>query len=73
MSDRRDNGECIDPWFEEDWKLVGAKVVVVDGDKIKADTWYFIRDGEIMELKDEEDNIECASCQDKGKYKCCAV
>ena len=36
----------------EYWTLKGAKVVRVDGEKIKADTWYTMVDGEIVESID---------------------
>ena len=29
------------------------KVVVVDGDAVKADTWYKLEDGEVKEVRDE--------------------
>ena len=32
-------------------KLVDAKIVVVDGDKIKADTYYMLKNGEFAEVK----------------------
>ena len=33
-----------------------VKAIVVDGEKYKPDTWYTLRDGEVVEVKDEEDN-----------------
>ena len=36
----------------EYWTLKGAKMVRVDGEKIKADTWYTMVDGEIVESND---------------------
>lgn len=36
------------------WRLKGAKMVQVDGEKIKPDTWYRIEDGEIIEIEDAE-------------------
>lgn len=32
-------------------KLVEAKMAVVDGDKIKADTYYMLKNGEFAEVK----------------------
>ena len=33
------------------WKLAGAKMVQVDGEKIKADTYYRCVDGEVVEAE----------------------
>ena len=40
-------------WTQEEWNLKGAKMVRVDGDKIKENTWYTMVNGEIVEVKDE--------------------
>ena len=40
-------------WTQEEWNLKGAKMVRVDGDKIKENTWYTMIYGEIVEVKDE--------------------
>ena len=32
------------------WKLKGAKMVRVDGEKIKPDTWYTMENGEIVQV-----------------------
>ena len=40
-------------WTQEEWNLKGAKMVRVDGDKIKENTWYTMIRGEIVEVKDE--------------------
>lgn len=37
---------------EDEWVLVQAKMVQVDGEKIKADTYYELIDGEFVEAKD---------------------
>ncbi len=37
-------------WKQEEWNLKGAKMVQVDGDNIKENTWYIIENGEIIEL-----------------------
>ena len=34
-----------------EWHLQGAKMVQVDGEKIKADTWYTMLNGEIVEVE----------------------
>ena len=40
-------------WKQEEWSLKGAKMVRVDGEKIKADTWYTMKNGEILEVEEE--------------------
>ena len=40
-------------WTQEEWSLKGAKMVRVDGEKIKADTWYTMENGEIVEVDEE--------------------
>ncbi len=39
-------------WKQEEWKFKGAKMVQVDGEKIKEDTWYTMVNGEIVEAGD---------------------
>ena len=38
-------------WEQEEWSLKGAKMVQVDGETIKADTWYTMENGEVIEVK----------------------
>jgi len=38
---------------EEEWTLKSAKMVRVDGEKIKADTWYRMENGEIVEAEEK--------------------
>ena len=40
-------------WECDKWKLKGAKMVRVNGNEIKPDTWYKIENGEIVEAEDE--------------------
>ena len=40
-------------WKQEEWSLKGAKMVRVDGETIKPDTWYTMENGEIVEVKNE--------------------
>lgn len=40
--------------FWEDYELKEIKDAIVDGEKIKADTWYKLENGEFVEVKDEE-------------------
>ena len=37
---------------EEDYSIVAWKAAVVDGETIKADTWYTLRDGEFVEVQE---------------------
>ena len=37
-------------WTQEEWSLKGAKMVRVDGEKIKDDTWYRMEKGEVVEV-----------------------
>ena len=39
-------------WKQSEWNLKGAKMVRVDGDKIKPDTWYTMVNGEVIEVKE---------------------
>lgn len=40
---------------EDAWQLVGAKMVIVDGVNIKADTYYRCINGEVVEAIDEDE------------------
>ena len=41
--------EMSDSYEIKEWKAA-----VVDGETIKSDTWYTLKDGEFMEVKDDE-------------------
>lgn len=43
------DGDYKTPYDVESWELDGAKMVQVDGEKIKADTYYRCVDGEVVE------------------------
>lgn len=43
---------------KESWKLNGAKLVIVDGETIKADTYYRCINGEIVEVDEDGDLVE---------------
>lgn len=45
------DGDEHEYWKPDSWTLKGAKMVRVDGKIIKEDTWYIIRDGEVVEEK----------------------
>ena len=40
-------------WDEKTWIFKGAKMVVVDGKKIKENTWYGLRNGNVIEIKED--------------------
>ena len=42
-------------WTQNQWKFKGAKMVRVDGRSIKPDTWYTMKDGEIVEVEESEE------------------
>ena len=46
-------GDESEYWEQDSWTLKGAKMVRVDGKKIKADTYYTMKDGEIVEVEEE--------------------
>ena len=39
----------------EGWHIKCVKAAAVDGERIKADTWYMLQDGEFVEATDDED------------------
>ena len=39
-------------WDGNKYPFIAAKMVVVDGEKIKSDTLYMLQDGEIVEVKE---------------------
>ena len=41
-------------WKEETWTFKGSMMVRVDGENIKEDTWYTMKNGEIVEAEREE-------------------
>ena len=42
-------------WTQNQWKFKGAKMVRVDGENIKPDTWYTMKDGKIVEAEESEE------------------
>ena len=47
------NNKGGDPSEENTWSFAGAKMVQVDGEKVKADTWYMLKNGEVEEVENE--------------------
>ena len=46
--DRYDRSE------QKAWEFVGAKMFRVDGEKVKPDTWYRLKNGELVEVEDAD-------------------
>ena len=42
-----------DYWDEETWTFKGAKMVVVDDKNIKENVWYGLRNGKVVEIKED--------------------
>ena len=40
-------------WEEETWKFKGATMVRVDGENIKENTWYGLRNGKVVEIRED--------------------
>ena len=55
---RYSGGDYMDPYDKESWELTGAKMVVVDGEKIKEDTYYRCIEGEIVEVTEDGEIVE---------------
>lgn len=55
---RYSDGDYMDPYDKESWEFTGAKMVVVDGEKIKEDTYYRCIEGEIVEVTEDGEIVE---------------
>ena len=44
-----EDDDCYDRSEPNAWELAGAVMVRVDGEKIKTDTWYTMKDGKVIE------------------------
>ena len=47
-------GNTNNYWTESEWELKGAKMVEIDGEKYKGNTWYTMKNGEIVEWKEDD-------------------
>lgn len=47
------DGEYKNPFNKDSWELQGAKLVIVDGENIKEDTYYRCINGEIVEVNND--------------------
>lgn len=52
------DGSYKDMYNKDNWELTGAKMVVVDGEKIKEDTYYRCIEGEIVEVIEDGEIVE---------------
>ena len=52
------DGSYKDMYNKDNWELTGAKMVVVDGEKIKEDTYYRCIAGEIVEVTEDGEIVE---------------
>ena len=50
IGEKWSNGEYKRPYALENWELAGAKMVRVDGENIKEDTFYTLKDGKFVEV-----------------------
>ena len=48
------NSVILHYWYDDNGNIARYKVAQVDGEKIKADTWYTLKDGEFVEVLDED-------------------
>lgn len=55
---RYSDGDYMDPYDKESWELTGAKMIVVDGENIKEDTYYRCIEGEIVEVTEDGEIVE---------------
>ena len=40
-------------WKEEAWYFIGSLMIRVDGEKVKENTWYTLKNGELVDVEDE--------------------
>lgn len=52
------DGSYKDKYNKDNWELTGAKMVIVDGENIKADTYYRCINGEIVEVTEDGELVE---------------
>ena len=50
IGEKWSNGEYKRPYEVENWELAGAKMVRVDGENIKEDTFYMLKEGKFVEV-----------------------
>ena len=50
IGEKRPDGEYKNPDKVENWEFAGAKMIQVDGENIKEDTFYTLKDGKFVEV-----------------------
>ena len=58
IGEKYSDGDYKYPYRVESWELAGAKLVIVDGEKIKADTYYRCINGEIVEVDEDGEKLQ---------------
>ena len=58
IGEKYSDGDYKYPYRVESWELAGAKLVIVDGEKIKVDTYYRCINGEIVEVNEDGEIVE---------------
>ena len=51
LAEWESNGEIY--WREDTWTFKGATMIRVDGENIKENTWYGLRNGKVIEIKED--------------------
>ena len=41
---------------DDNWHILGVKAVKVDGKSVMPDKWYMLKNGEVVEVKDSDDD-----------------
>ena len=49
IGEKRPDGEYKNPYKVENWEFAGAKMIQVDGENIKEDTFYMLKEGKFVE------------------------
>ena len=49
---------CIGSWLvlterDDDWHILGVKAFRIDGKEYKANTWYMLKNGKVVEAKED--------------------
>ena len=50
IGEKRPDGEYKNTYKVENWEFAGAKMIQVDGENIKEDTFYMLKDGKFVEV-----------------------
>ena len=58
IGDRYSDGGYMNIYDKDNWKLRGAKLVIVDGENVKADTYYRCINGNVVEVNADGEPVE---------------